>query len=91
MESNQKDSFLSSLLSVFLGFIHIVDISSLVLFIAEWLSVLWICHTLFTTYLLMDIYTVSNFLAITIKLYEYFFASFNVDMSLVFLGKYLSQ
>ena len=35
MESNQTDSFLSSLLSVFLGFIHIVDISSLVLFIAE--------------------------------------------------------
>ena len=39
----------------------------------------------------MDIYTVSSFLAITIKLYKYSFASFNVDMSLVFLGKYLSQ
>ena len=36
--------------------------------------------------LLMNIYIVSNVLAITIKLYEYFFASFNVDMSLVFLG-----
>ena len=41
--------------------------------------------------LLMNIYIVSIVLAITIKLYEYFFASVNVDMSLVFLGKYLSQ
>ena len=51
----------------------------------------YVIHCLSTYLWMMDIYIVSSFLAVTIKLYEYSFASFNVDVSLVFLGKYLSQ
>ena len=73
---------------MFLRFIHVVWISSLFVFIAELCSVEWIYHSLFPIYLGMDIWVLSRYGLLLIKLWTFSYKS-SLDMFFFLLGNYI--